>query len=237
MARHVVLLAVALSLVQGARAEDPPATPLDMAKVTYQTTIDEAKKEVLDLYDLDIQKVAKEGNLDAVRAIRAEKSEFETSGRIAPGSRLRNTMANYQQATKQARADLSKAYEEAIREATKALEIERAEMLDAEFKDFKKATAAIEPAKPAPAAKPAAGGPAFQYTFYEWKKGEPPLKMIHSGEGFCYLAGIQGALHGGGEAVQVTIGKDGFWYVHGESATDQPLNVRAVAVKVGRKGM
>jgi hypothetical protein len=48
------------------------------------------------------------------------------------------------------------------------------------------------------------------------------------------LAGIHGALAGGGESVQVTVGEDGFWYLDGMSTNEQPLVARAVAVKLAR---
>lgn len=60
--------------------------------------------------------------------------------------------------------------------------------------------------------------PAFETETYLWKKGTPPVKMIHSDTGICYLTQVGGGFAGGGEKVRVYVDEeDGFWYLHGSS--------------------
>ncbi len=75
--------------------------------------------------------------------------------------------------------------------------------------------------------------PKFEYTMYRWEHNAPPVKMIHKDEGFCYLADVGGAFHGGGEVARVYIGEDGYWYLHGSTAHGF-LVVGAMAVKTIR---
>ena len=64
---------------------------------------------------------------------------------------------------------------------------------------------------------------------YQWKRGEPKVKMIQRSEGFCFLSEVAGHFEGGGERVGVTIGDDGFWYL--DCDTHQALFARAISVK------
>ncbi len=75
--------------------------------------------------------------------------------------------------------------------------------------------------------------PQFEYTTYQWENNAPPVRMIHRDEGFCYLSDIGGAFNGGGEVARVSIGDDGFWYLHGSTGNGF-LVVRATAVKITR---
>ena len=75
--------------------------------------------------------------------------------------------------------------------------------------------------------------PKFEYTMYRWEHNAPPVKMIHKDEGFCYLADVGGAFHGGAEVARVYIGDDGYWYLHGSTGHGF-LVVGAMAVKIVR---
>lgn len=75
--------------------------------------------------------------------------------------------------------------------------------------------------------------PKYEFKTYQWEHNAAPVKMIHKEEGFCYLADIGGAFHGGAEVARVYVGDDGFWYLHGNTGQGF-LVVRAIAVKLTR---
>lgn len=74
----------------------------------------------------------------------------------------------------------------------------------------------------------------MSYSFYHWNKGDPPVKMIHGDEGFCYLTAVSGTFQGLGESVKVTLEEDGFWYLSGHAGSNA-LAGSAVGVKVRAK--
>lgn len=53
--------------------------------------------------------------------------------------------------------------------------------------------------------------------FYQWKQGDPPLRLIKYTDGICFLTGISGHFLGGGEQVRLWIDSDGYWYLGGQS--------------------
>ncbi len=75
--------------------------------------------------------------------------------------------------------------------------------------------------------------PKFEYKSYRWEHNAPPVKMIHKDEGFCYLADVGGAFHGGAEVGRVYVGDDGFWYLHGSTGHGF-LVIGAISVKITR---
>ncbi len=75
--------------------------------------------------------------------------------------------------------------------------------------------------------------PKYEYKTWRWEHNAAPVKMIHKDEGFCYLADIGGAFHGGAEVGRVYIGDDGFWYLHGSTGHGF-LVIGAVSVKITR---
>jgi regulation of enolase protein 1 (concanavalin A-like superfamily) len=50
-----------------------------------------------------------------------------------------------------------------------------------------------------------------------WRQGEPPVRIMPKDDGFCALSLVTGHFQGGGEMVKVYIGKDGWWYLGGQS--------------------
>ncbi len=75
-----------------------------------------------------------------------------------------------------------------------------------------------------------ASNPAKRYREHVWKAGDPPLKLITAGEGFCFLSGVGGAFQGAGEGVHVSL-RDGKWWLEGHSA--QPsVWARAISVRL-----
>lgn len=65
---------------------------------------------------------------------------------------------------------------------------------------------------------------------HTWSPGSSPLELIDSGEGVCFLSGISGGFHGGGERVSLDVGTDGKWQLSGTS--QQPTTrVQATSVR------
>jgi hypothetical protein len=64
---------------------------------------------------------------------------------------------------------------------------------------------------------------------YRWSAGEPAVKMIHSREGICFLTSVEGQFTGPTGGVRVFLGKDGFWYLTGQSP-DKDSKVAASAM-------
>lgn len=66
---------------------------------------------------------------------------------------------------------------------------------------------------------------------FEWSTGKPPVKMIHSSEGFCVLSAVGGALNGLGDEARVYIHpEDNYWYLTGRGAS--PINASALAYRL-----
>lgn len=56
---------------------------------------------------------------------------------------------------------------------------------------------------------------------YKWQAGDEAVKMLNSREGFCFLSAISGTFKGREDGVGISLGKDGFWYLSGNSRTKQ----------------
>ncbi len=74
-----------------------------------------------------------------------------------------------------------------------------------------------------------------EITRYSWKRGEPPVKMIHRSEGFCGLALIGGGFEGPAEHVRLFVGEDGYWYLSARSR-QKAMYADAIAVRVSKTG-
>jgi hypothetical protein len=240
-------LVATLLLTAGGRPDDPDPVraDLDRAKAAHQEAVAKARAAFVAAFDTAIKDVARSGDLDAVKALQADKQSFESSGRVPSTGRMKAAGAEYQQAVRQAKSGLEKAYDAAVRAYTQKIDISQADAVKAEMQAFQKGrpipaappptAAAATPVAP-PTAPPAAARPAppqytLEYKFYEWKKGDQPVKMIHKDAGFCALVGVHGGLNGAGESAEVTIEPDGYWYVSGR-ATNRILEVRAVSVRI-----
>jgi hypothetical protein len=241
-------LVATLLMTAGGRPDDadPVRADLDRAKAAHQEAVAKARDALVAGFDAAIKEVARTGDLDAVKALQTDKQSFEATGRVPPTGRMKAAGAEYQQAVKKSKAALEKAYETAVRAYTQKLDISQADAVKAEMQAFQKGPIRGGPATPPPAAaaappaaptaptvvaRPAPPQYALEYKFYEWKKGDQPVKMIHKDAGFCALVGIRGGLNGAGESAEVTVEPDGYWYVSGR-ATNRALEVRAVSVRI-----
>ena len=51
---------------------------------------------------------------------------------------------------------------------------------------------------------------------FRWRNGEPPVRMLRTSEGHCFLSGLSGSFEGGGEGVEI-YAEEGWWWLHGHS--------------------
>jgi hypothetical protein len=130
-------LVIALGVSGFVQAEEPDAirTELNKAKQTFADTTTKAKTALLAAFDDAIKTVAAGGDLDGVKVIQNERKVFEESGKTSTTAKMGTAVGEYTRATKQARTALDKAYDQAVKEYTKALKIESAEAVRSEWKE------------------------------------------------------------------------------------------------------
>jgi hypothetical protein len=148
-----VIVCLLVALAGSARADKPEAG-LDAARQTYADAVEKARKQLLDALTAAAKAAMTSGNLDVLKMIQAEKEEFEKNGKLPASARMKTAVQSYHQATKQAAAALEKAYENTVRDLTKAGKITQAEAVQEELKKFRAANA-----PPHPPARPAVEAP------------------------------------------------------------------------------
>lgn len=67
----------------------------------------------------------------------------------------------------------------------------------------------------------------------KWSQGQPPVRLIRAEEGFCALTQVTGSFQGGGEAVRVYVGDDGYWYLGGDSH-QEGVGAECIVVRYAR---
>jgi hypothetical protein len=138
-----------------AAQDDPILVALDKAKVAHGDTVAKARSALIAALDEAIKAVAESGDLDGVKALRAEAKAFEDAGKLPTAARLRTKVGEYQKATKASLTALEKAFDQAVRDSTKALKIEQAEAIRTQWQEvFAQGTG-----KPASGAGPPNPGP------------------------------------------------------------------------------
>jgi hypothetical protein len=127
----------------GADEPDAIRTELEKAKKVRGEADAKARAGFLAAFDDAIKTVAGLGDLDGVKALQAEKKAFEESGKLPASARVGTAGGEYQKAAKAALAALEKAYDQAIKDSTKALKIEQAEAIRAEWKENQAPNSAV----------------------------------------------------------------------------------------------
>jgi hypothetical protein len=144
-------LVVVLCASPAAAQDDPILVALDKAKAAHSDTVAKARTALIAALDDAIKTVAEAGDLDGVKALRAEAKAFEDSGKLPTAARLRNKVGEYQKATRASLATLEKAFDQAVRDSTKALKIEQAEAIRTQWKEvFASGTTTKAPEKESP---------------------------------------------------------------------------------------
>ena len=132
------LLFLTVSVPAPAEEPDPIADVLDAAKFAYVTSLDNAKDEVTAKFDELLKAVSAEGKLNPVLAVKKERDAFVQEGKLSTSPTLKPTMEAYVEKVNQARQELAKAYAKAVADYTKALKVDEAKQLRAEYDVFAK---------------------------------------------------------------------------------------------------
>ena len=130
------ILICAAGIGNSAWADDADAirAELTKAKKAHSDADAKAKSALLTAIDDTIKTVAGAGDLDGVKALQTSKRAFQDDGKVPDSARLRTATAEFVRATKAAQATLEKAYDKAVKDATKGLNIDLAEAIQAEWK-------------------------------------------------------------------------------------------------------
>jgi hypothetical protein len=131
----VPVLLTGLHCPIGAQETDPIRAELSRAKKAHADADTKAKTSLRTSIDDAIKAVAGTGDLDAVKALQADMKAFEESGKVPDSPRLRAAATEYSRATKAAQAALEKAFDKAVKDATRSLNIDLAEAIQAEWKE------------------------------------------------------------------------------------------------------
>lgn len=226
----MVSLVVCVAAMSRVHADDRDLEALENAKITFQESTAKAKTDLESAIEAMINEKAKAGSLDAVLQLRSAKDEFQSAGTVPSSPLMRSAASNYARSIRTARTQLELAYQKAIVEHTRELAIDKAESLRAELQAFSSGELPNQPVHSSVASQ----NLVMSYTFYAWEAGQPPVKMLHKNQGFCYLIAISGAFNGGGEHAQITLEPDGHWYLKG--VTHQgALFLQAVGVTIKNK--
>ena len=140
----VVLIALISACNVFAQDGDPIQKTLDAALAKYDSTVDDAAKQMLKLLDTARDSAQRRGDLDALQSLDSEIDAFKNDSAL-PKSVSTTT---YQRSTQRAVARVQIAYENAIREYTKNNNIPLAKQLQTELDEIRKSgTVAVDPLK------------------------------------------------------------------------------------------
>jgi hypothetical protein len=140
LARRVGLAALGLCLALGlagnARSEEPDEA-LKKAKKSYYEATDKTRTTLLEGFASATKAATASGSLDVVKALQAEKEAFESSGKLPTSPRMKAAVAAYHVTLKQATTALERAFEQAVKDFTKAGKLAQADAAQAELKEFR----------------------------------------------------------------------------------------------------
>jgi hypothetical protein len=148
--RLVILATVVTTaglLANPTRADEKDAIRIELekAKSAYQEAASKAKNALLTAFDEAIKAVAQTGDLDAVKGLQADRKAFEQSAKMPTSAKLGTAASEYQRAIRQAKSEIDRAYEHAVRDYTKGLKIEQAEAVRKEWKESSELATSSKP--------------------------------------------------------------------------------------------
>jgi hypothetical protein len=131
----VILLAGIVS-ADSLRADEPNPIrkEVDKARATRVKAEDTAKSALVAEFDEAVKTAAGLGDFEGAKTLYAEMRAFLESGKIPMSVKVHIAGTEYEKTIRAAQAALEKAYEQAIKDATKALKIEEAETFRMELK-------------------------------------------------------------------------------------------------------
>gem|GEM_PF-3739559 len=136
--RFTSLAILIMMCIAGLAQAESIEEKLAIAKQHRADTLLAAREQLTKAIDARIKEVAKTGDLEAVKAIMAERSAYVEQNVLPDTTRLQEHVKVYHKSVAEADQKLIEAYEHAIREHTKRLEIAKATEVQNELKDFKK---------------------------------------------------------------------------------------------------
>ncbi len=136
LAISLTLFVLAVDLVQ-AQSSDPIQAALAAAKQGHQQAVQAARSDLVKAFEAAVKEIAATGDLNGVKALLSEKDAFDAKGQLPSAPKLENAVTAYRKLRQQADADLTAAYQAAVKQYTMALKIEEATAVDREFQDFR----------------------------------------------------------------------------------------------------
>ncbi len=130
------------------KAPDSIKAALDRAKAAHAEAAANAGKDLLIVLDDKIKSVAKTGDLNGLKQLIAEREAFVADGKLPSSKLIRPAVAKYSLAVKHAEDALIGAYQKAIKDYTRKMQIEQAEAVQKKMKAFlakRKAGSAFDP--------------------------------------------------------------------------------------------
>ena len=128
------------------RPDDAIQAQLDDAKDLQQKTAQLAKQHLLDVIEARTQAAADRGDLDAVKSLDATKTSVEADGKLPEDMKdavIVGAMNTYLSEVKQSNARLAIAYQQAIRDYTRARKTDEAQAIKNEMAERELPTTAI----------------------------------------------------------------------------------------------
>jgi hypothetical protein len=127
---------------------DPIEDELSRAKEAYRAALDKARAALLEAIDQRIKDAALAGSLADVKSLQSQRDAFETGGTLPRHPRLVKASHDCQDAGKKARVAMTAAYDKAVKDYTKALDIANAEAVKAEPRNSRPNRRSTGPATP-----------------------------------------------------------------------------------------
>lgn len=123
----------------GIHGEDADAVnaQLRKAKVAYEEAVEKANSTMAEVFAEKVKEVAATGNLVAVKKLMAESEAFEAEGKLPSSRDMKAAVSKYQLAIKNAREAMDVAYDTAVRQYTKDLNVNKADFTKTEWEVFK----------------------------------------------------------------------------------------------------
>lgn len=158
MAMPILLLCNGLCSYQNrllAADEDRINDTLDVEKERYESVIDDAKQLLLTAIEDRIKKVAATGDFDATKELRKQLQDCERRTTLPTDPALDTAATAFSSAVETAKNNLNAAYNAAVADYTRAMELDAAERIETERKRFMGETSSPRaPKQAAPKAKP-----------------------------------------------------------------------------------
>lgn len=138
-----------LGAAEGKDSADPILARLEAAKAEHAKAIDEARTRLMAAVDARLKTLTGKGDLKAVESVTEIRKSLEDDGQLPDGVTdpfVRNAVTTRDRAAGLANTKLQRAFEEAIRDYTKASKLDEAKAVQAEFESFLELSVKLPPA-------------------------------------------------------------------------------------------